>query len=513
MRAKLLAAIAAAFLLTVAISPVAESPFVSAQSGPEPVQITDELTLVGGFQTQFNETPQPNAPLGTYWIAGSAINSSDTAFRDIKIVALFLSDDNVVLECDGGVPLGTGCEVSVPDAALGADGVLSPGEAFSMSATIGLNSPLPFELALGATAIPVPVDPAGSFSFVTSFPFDQSSEDSEVTLGQIGNELVLGTRDEVIFIDLITDTFARSLPLEGPTEVVGDNLVSGDSLYDAATGAFITTFSTTPAEPGLGQMIAVDGLNVFFGNPASDWTAPNAGAVFMFDADPASPTFGDLIHVFENPDPANAVDRDDFGGAVAARSGRLLVGAQQENFGANHAGGGYLFDSDPLSPTFGDVLATFVNPTPGVDDRMGWDVEFVGVNPLLGTPFDDTGTSGAAYLFNGDDLSPDFGGLLEPIINQQPHPGSGASFGSVLASNGELIGIPAWRVRSPDDAPQSGITYIFDGDPASSTFGSIIQSVRSPDPRQERFGEDIDMFGDYMVVGSLQEAYLYKFGE
>ena len=56
----------------------------------------------------------------------------------------------------------------------------------------------------------------------------------------------------------------------------------------------------------------------------------------------------------------------------------------------------------------GDVLQTFLNPTPAANDQFGGAVAGVGNNVLVGAPFDDAvvgpffvENSGAAYLLDG----------------------------------------------------------------------------------------------------------------
>jgi len=72
-------------------------------------------------------------------------------------------------------------------------------------------------------------------------------------------------------------------------------------------------------------------------------------------------TAGQLLHTFHNPAPAQD---DQFGRSVTAVGDNLLVGAYQDDTGARDAGAAYLFDAHS-----GELLQTFLNPTPADDDR------------------------------------------------------------------------------------------------------------------------------------------------
>ena len=64
------------------------------------------------------------------------------------------------------------------------------------------------------------------------------------------------------------------------------------------------------------------------------------------------------MYVFTDP---NATPGDEFGAAIAEVGTDLIVGAPG-SFGG--AGAAYLYDGNPESPTFGHLLATFTDPSP-----------------------------------------------------------------------------------------------------------------------------------------------------
>ena len=104
---------------------------------------------------------------------------------------------------------------------------------------------------------------------------------------------------------------------------------------------------------------------------------------------------GDVLRTFHNPAPA--ID-DNFGCAVAVVGGNVLVGANQANANGLNVGAVYLFDGST-----GMLLHTFQNPTPTWWDIFGAIVTGLGNNIVIVAPFDDTTgpNAGAVYLFEG----------------------------------------------------------------------------------------------------------------
>ena len=167
---------------------------------------------------------------------------------------------------------------------------------------------------------------------------------------------------------------------------------------------------------------------------------------------------GDLLRTFLNPTPA---DGDLFGHTIAVVGSNVLVGATRDDTGAPNAGAAYLFDGQT-----GALLQTFLSPTPAQSDYFGGSVAAVGSNVLVGADGDDTGANntGAAYLFDGAT-----GALLLTFLN--PTPAEYDSFGSSVAAMGINV-----LVACPGDdtgADNSGAVYLFEGIPEPATLGLL----------------------------------------
>jgi hypothetical protein len=299
------------------------------------------------------------------------------------------------------------------------------------------------------------------------------------------------------------DQFGFSVAGVGDRALVGaprDDAGATDAgaayLFDGISGALLQTFlnPTPAASDRFGTSIAGADIHVLVGAPLDDTAGSNAGAAYLFDGDPSSLTFGSLLRTFLNPIPTGG---GQFGFSVALVGKHVLVGAPFDDTGGENAGAAYLFDGDPSSPTFGEPLLTLLKPTPAAGDQFGFSVALVGKHVLVGAPFDDTGGSdaGAAYLFDGDPSSPTFGEPLQTFLN--PTPGALAAFGFSVGAAGTnaLIG-------APFDG-EVGAAYLFDGNPSSPTFGERLLTLLKPTPAAgDEFGRSVATMETSVLVGA-----------
>jgi len=113
--------------------------------------VNDRLSQ-DSVSTSYNPS-DPRAPAGVYYISADFTNSSSNALQDIFFEVAMLTGGNQVLNADGG-PGGVGATVSVPPESLGADGILSPGEAFNVVFEIGLAERRSFDFYVDAYGVP-----------------------------------------------------------------------------------------------------------------------------------------------------------------------------------------------------------------------------------------------------------------------------------------------------------------------------------------------------------------------
>ncbi|MFM6399958.1 MAG: FG-GAP repeat protein, partial [Planktothrix sp.] len=170
---------------------------------------------------------------------------------------------------------------------------------------------------------------------------------------------------------------------------------------------------------------------------------------------------------FRNPSPT--AGNSAFGQSVATTlSDNVIIGAPQDNSLAPNSGAVYAF-----SPATGTPYLLLNNPTPNVFDLFGYSLATIGNNIIVGAPNDSTLApgGGTVYLFDGNT-----GQLLQTFFN--PNPQLNDFFGASVAAVGEdriLIGTPASLTLGSEQKP--GEAYIFD-----SATGELIQTFKNPNP-------------------------------
>jgi hypothetical protein len=208
---------------------------------------------------------------------------------------------------------------------------------------------------------------------------------------------------------------------------------------------------TSPVD--FGESLAVLGAaHLLVGDPAESTRAAGSGAVSFFedlpdllpdleDGEPFFPT-----RTFRHP--AGQGDAN-FGVSLAGLGANALIGAPGDDAGGDASGAVYLFDTNT-----GNLLQTFLNPSPAAVDHFGYSITVVGDQVLVGAPGDDTlgANAGAAYLFDAAT------GELQHTF-YSPSPLAGAEFGFCLAAVDEhrfIVGAP-----SRNDITEPGAAYVF----------------------------------------------------
>jgi len=120
---------------------------------PEAINVNDMVALAPELDTSFNPDPFANAPAGTFTITATFNNKSSSSHilnPFFKVVEL--SGGNLLLNADGGLG-GVGATLT-PD--VGDDGILSPGESFTVDFVIGLQTRNRFKFFVDLLGVPSP---------------------------------------------------------------------------------------------------------------------------------------------------------------------------------------------------------------------------------------------------------------------------------------------------------------------------------------------------------------------
>jgi hypothetical protein len=255
------------------------------------------------------------------------------------------------------------------------------------------------------------------------------------------------------------------------------------------------TVSAPSADNKFGYSVSLDSGIALVGAREDD---SSRGSAYLFDADPASPTYGEQLIKLQASD---GFLLDVFGAAVALGGGRALVGAPYDDDLGPDSGSAYLFDADPASATFGSELVKLTqanaNSQFGVSVALSYGYALVGAHR---TRLNNVIQSGSAYLFDADPSSPSFGTLLLAVEAADASPYD--HFGISVALSDGLALVGAWE--DDDMGDNSGSAYLFDVDPSSPTFGAqLFKFTASDGAAIDRFGRSVALAEGLALVGGI----------
>lgn len=312
----------------------------------------------------------------------------------------------------------------------------------------------------------------------------------------------------VIDVDPLSLTFGKQLVRFAPTDAqsgasFGGRVAIGEGVgavgggydgenytfhlhnLDPASGEFGTLLHGVPTSVTSGRIsVSMNDSHMIVGTTDADC----CGAAYLYDADPASTTFGEELTKFT---PSRSAT--EFGTSVALHNGRAIVGA----YGAPPSpgtwnGAGYLFDANPLSSSFGAELAVLEPLDPG-SGNFGMASALNEAVAVMGRWYNVHDQSGSAYVFDVNPASATFG--MQLLKLQPPEPERERFFGGAVVIEDEVAYITA-----------SATVYGFDVNPSSPSFGQelfrLVLSDTSPSPSDSYRALRVSVDGDVAVVGA-----------
>ena len=335
------------------------------------------------------------------------------------------------------------------------------------------------DLAIGA-----PQENDGASDAGRVYVFSSADGTSLLTLESPNSESSGAFGDAVAGVPDVDGDGLGDLLIGAPREDGGAGNAGRAYLFSGTGALLLTLESTTPESNGFfGTSVAAvpdtdgDGLaDLLVGAPEEDDGATNAGRLYLFSGDD-----GALLQQRRSPNPQVV---GAFGNAVAGvpdtdgdGRGDLLVGAFQENAGADGAGRAYLLSGDD-----GSLLLTLESPNARPVGAFGASVAAVsdtngdGVADLfIGADQEDAGPegSGRAHLFSGAD-----GSLLLSLVS--PHTQPLGFFGHAVAGVPDVDGdgrgdLLVGAIQEDAGGERSGRAYLFGG-----ADGASLLRMRSP---------------------------------
>ncbi|MGV3658624.1 MAG: choice-of-anchor D domain-containing protein [Prosthecobacter sp.] len=363
------------------------------------------------------------------------------------------------------------------------------------------------------------------------------------------------------------EAFGGALAMSGTWLVAGaaqDDMGATDAgsayVFNLANGTptvpVVTLNNPTPAETdNFGHAVAISGSRVVVGAPNDNTGATDAGSVYVYDLNGATPSVP--LHTLNNPSPAAT---DTFGYAVAISGTRVVVGAFRDDTGFTSAGIAYVYDLSsgaPAVPVFtlnnptpaagdqfglsvgisgtrvvvgangnavGSIVAgsvhvfdlgggtpavpvhTLNNPSPGTNDSFGWTVAISGTRVVVGAPLDDLGTAlnmGSAYVYDLSTGTPTV--PVATLNNPAPNGSTEEWFGRAVAISGRRVVIGA-HLDDAGAVQDAGIAYVYHLEGATPTVPVATLGNPSPGPATEDwFGHAVAIEGTTVAVGTPNE--------
>jgi hypothetical protein len=236
----------------------------------------------------------------------------------------------------------------------------------------------------------------GSGRIVVGAPFDDdngSASGSAYIFDLDGSQLAKITASD----GAVSDLFGQSVAVGSGRIVVGspydddDGSLSGSAYIFDLDGNQLTKITASDAAAGdvFGELVAVGSGRIVVGAYGDDDNGGSSGSAYIYDLDGSNE-----VKITASDGAAN----DYFGESVAVGSGRIVVGAYSDDDNATGSGSAYIFDLD------GNQLTKITASDPAAFDYFGYSVAVGSGRIVVGAYQDDDNgsSSGSAYIFDLD---------------------------------------------------------------------------------------------------------------
>jgi hypothetical protein len=263
------------------------------------------------------------------------------------------------------------------------------------------------------------------------------------------------------------DRFGTSVAMVADRILVGAPDAAAAYVFDRIGGSWVQTAKLTGTGAGpldsFGLSVALDGDQAIVGAPFLNGSGVNEGAAFVFENGPSG--WAQVQTLFaSDPHPKSR-----FGGAVAIRDSRALVGTGTHHHGATTTGAVYAFvKTGSVWSQTQELLAIDAD-----SDIFGSQIALSADHLIVGASWDDDNgnTSGSAYDFRWNGSSWIQAGKLLARDGA-----SGDNFGQGVALDDltVLLGAAFDDINCPPNSPgcADGSAYFFELAPTSTQYGS-----------------------------------------
>jgi formylglycine-generating enzyme required for sulfatase activity len=196
----------------------------------------------------------------------------------------------------------------------------------------------------------------------------------------------------------------------------------------------------------------------------------------------------------------DAAAGDQFGRAVAASDGRVLIGARtHDTAGITDAGAAYVYRMDGDTPVLEAKLTAF---DANANDQLGWSVALAGTTAFVGARVDDTPAgvdAGSVYVFTRPVNTWSFRMKLTAS-----DAAAGDQFGRAVAVDRDTLVVSA-PLKTHLGVPGAGVVYVF----ARAGTSWVQEAVlAAPDPTADAaFGWSVAIHDETIVVGAPFDSH------
>ena len=244
------------------------------------------------------------------------------------------------------------------------------------------------------------------------------------------------------------------------------------------------------ANQSFGKSVAIDGDKMVAGAPYEDTEGTNAGAAYVYQVE----SNGSMIQLTKIQ-ASDAEAYDNFGYSVAISGDKIIVGTPYKDTGETGAGAAYLYEiGDDGSVT---ELAKIEASDAEKYDYFGYSVAISGDKIIVGAYGEDTGGSsaGAAYVYQIESN----GSVTELAKIEASDAEEYDNFGYSVAISGDKIIVGAYGEDTGGSS--AGAAYMYQIE-SNGLVTELAKIEASDAEKYDYFGYSVAISGDKIIVGA-----------
>ena len=196
-------------------------------------------------------------------------------------------------------------------------------------------------------------------------------------------------------------------------------------------------------------------------------------------------------------DPSGATNKTDM--FVAMDGDYSVIGCRNDS---SMEGSIFIFKKDEGGVDNWGEIKKITTSDKSMYDKFGYSLSIEGGYLIVSSINDDDNgsNSGSVYIFKKDQGGSDNWGQIKKLTASDAGPGD--NFGSSVSKSGDYIVITA--PLDDDNGSNSGSAYVFKKDEGGTdNWGQIKKLTASDAVANDRFGNTVSNYGDYIVIGAL----------